>query len=346
MFPTETLFMVNTGKIIVLAYPDTFVKMSDEWICKLLPLVGLGTWDYIKAGHAAQVLVHPETGVLHYYDFGRYFTPKGFGRVRSAHTDAELTLPMKAQFDHSGTISNLSEILIWLEAHPEKTHGKGRLLASVCESIDFCAAKTFVTSLQQQGAIPYKAFHKKGSNCSRFVTNTLLAATFDKKIRKGLLFNKRFTPSTVGNVEKAATNAKIYKVKNGKIALYHGSAFKENLTNYFHRKTRQTSLFQALAHDIVAVFHKIEGIGSNAYFEIVQTDLPMGHFRIKKYNDFLEEDFDGVYFSEKFNFLNPYKFTYESHYAHCHVIQDEQKIKLERVSSFKEFNSLQKERSA
>jgi len=51
-----------TGKIIVLAFPDTFVTMSTEWVCKLLPLLGLGTRDYIKAGHAALVLIENKTG--------------------------------------------------------------------------------------------------------------------------------------------------------------------------------------------------------------------------------------------------------------------------------------------
>ena len=53
--------MKNSGQIIVMAFPDTFVKMSEEFICKVLPLVGLGTREYIKAGHAALVLVHNET---------------------------------------------------------------------------------------------------------------------------------------------------------------------------------------------------------------------------------------------------------------------------------------------
>ena len=81
----------------MLAYPDTFVTMSDEWICKLLPLVGLGTRDYIKAGHAALILIENRTGVARYFDFGRYVTPKGHGRVRGANTDAELEIPFKAE---------------------------------------------------------------------------------------------------------------------------------------------------------------------------------------------------------------------------------------------------------
>ena len=154
-----------TGKIVVLAYPDTFVKMSDEWICKFLPLVGLGTREYIKAGHAAQVIINSETGEAHYYDFGRYITPKGYGRARSARTDVELKIPFEIEFDAEGNMTNLDRLLLWLEAHPEKTHGEGRLIASVCEPVDFDKAKKYALSVQNRGSIPYGAFKKDGSNC-------------------------------------------------------------------------------------------------------------------------------------------------------------------------------------
>ncbi len=103
---------MNTGKLIVLAFPDTFVTVTDEWFCKFLPLVGLGTREYIKAGHAALILVENKTGNAAYYDFGRYVTPEGLGRVRGANTDAELTLPFKANIKQ-GRIENLSDFLFY-----------------------------------------------------------------------------------------------------------------------------------------------------------------------------------------------------------------------------------------
>ena len=335
--------MKSNGKIVVLAYPDTFVKMSDEWICKFLPLVGLGTREYIKAGHAAQVLINPKTGEANYYDFGRYVTPNGYGRVRSAITDAELKIPFNITFDTTGKISNLNELLLWLEAHPEKTHGEGRLLASVCETIDYDAAKLFIETLQNKGSIPYGAFDKTGSNCSRFVTDTILAATSDKKIIKALRFNKKFTPSTVGNVEKAGLGT-IFEVFDGEIKLFEGSAFKENLKNYFHKKKGKVSSYSKMKAENLQL-QKLEGIGSDAYFEVIKDEeLPKNHFRIKRYNHHLVEDFDGVYYAENFDKLKPFQFTYDSHCAFCTIIQDEKKIILNVVSNYKEFNSLQTER--
>ena len=352
--------MKYNGKIIVLAYPDTFVTVSDEWICKLLPLVGLGTWNYIKAGHAALILVENETGKARYFDFGRYVTPKGYGRVRGANTDAELEIPFPAEFSRDGTLENLNDFLYWLDENPLKTHGEGRLLASVCDAINFQKAETHILNLQSQGSIPYGAFDKTGSNCARFVTDTLLNATSEKKIIKALNFNKKFTPSTVGNVEKAALGD-VYEVFEGHIKHFKGSAFKENLTNYFGRKRDVSASngppgmngFNSLKEQenikdfLPKTAQRLAGTGSDAWFELVpDEDLPKNYFRIRRFNEFFEVDFDGVYASVELDSLEPFEFTYDSHCAFCHVLQNNKKIKLECIGHYAASSSSQKVRSA
>jgi Family of unknown function (DUF6695) len=341
----------NTGKLIVLAYPDTFVTMSTEWICKVLPLFGLGTKEYIKAGHAALVLVENNTGNARYFDFGRYITPEGHGRVRGANTDAELHMPITAKISVENNIENLEEFLLWLDANPQKTHGEGRLLASVCDTIDFQKAEEYIVNLQNEGSIPYGAFNKKGSNCARFVTDTILAATTDNKIKKALYFNKKFTPSTVGNVEIANTLLQKFQVYNGQIELFNGSALKENLTNYFHKKNTKNESLDAILNAEKRFsdrpqLQKLEGTGSSAWFEVTETTLPTHHFSIKRYNDRGEEDYHGVYVSTAFDPSKPYQFTYDSHCAFCHILQQGKKIKLESVGTLEQFSSLQKQRSA
>lgn len=343
--------MNYTGKIIVLAFPDTFVTMSTEWICKLLPLVGLGTTEYIKAGHAAMVLIENKSGKAQYFDFGRYVTPKGYGRVRGANTDAELRIPFTAIISEEGKVLNLDQILLWLDANPQKTHGEGRMLASVCDVIDYKKAETYIAQLQHKGSIPYGAFEKKGSNCARFVTDTILAATEDVKIRKALHFNKKFTPSTVGNVEKAASNAEVFEVFKGTIRPFTGSAFKENLTNYFHRKKADSSTINPSVATLELLnnkaLQKLEGTGSSAWFEIMgSTELPEHHFNIRRYNELGEVDFDGVYVSEALDPSQPFQFTYDSHCAFCHILQHNIKIKLDGLGSLASFNLAQKLRSA
>lgn len=334
-----------TGKIIVLAYPDTFVSVSDEWQCKFLPLVGLGTRKYIKAGHAALILIENETSEARYFDFGRYVTPVGYGRVRGVNTDAELEIPFKAKLDADCSLMNIEEFLLWLDANPDKTHGKGRLLASVCETVNFELAEKYILELQQRGSVRYGAFSKSESNCSRFVTETILTSTKEKEIQKALRFNKLFTPSTVGNVEKAATSSTVFEVQEGLVNPFNSSAFKENLKNYFHKN--RPAMQEQMLPELPENAQKLSGTGSNAWFEMIQDRLPEGLFRIKRYNDLHEVDFDGIYkVSEKFDPSEPFRFTYDSHCGYCHVLQNDRKIRFDKVIAYKDFNSLQKVHSA
>ncbi len=337
--------MIGTGKIIVLAYPDTFVKMSSEWQCKVMPFLGLGTFKQIKAGHAAMILIENKTGLANYYDFGRYVTPDGLGRVRSCKTDHELIIPITAKLIGNGPLENLSDFLLWLDANPDKTHGDGRLVASVCEEINFKKAQNYILKLQEKGSIPYGAFVKEGSNCARFVTETVLVSTENEKIKKGLNYNKRFTPSAIGNVEKSA-NSLIYEVVNGEVNEYLGSAFKENLINYFHRQKKENQ-HKEIISNIPSGAQKLNGIGSSAWFIIELVSAAENIFQIKRYNDFHQVDYVGLFkTSVDFDINQTYKIAYDSNCEYCHVIQHKKKIKFSRIKTCPEFIQLQKAYSA
>jgi len=337
--------MKETGNILILSYPDTFVKMSDEFICRILPLVGLGTKEYIKAGHAALVLINNKTGHAQYYDFGRYITPSGYGRVRSSKTDAELRIPFSAKFNNYGSVTNMEDFLLWLDDHPEKTHGKGRLIASLCSSINFEKAERFILNLQNRGSIPYGAFGNKSSNCSRFVADVLVSSTTNSSISRRLKWNQLFTPSAIGNVEKSS-EYKIYEVKNGNIESFRGSAFKENLKNYFHKKKTNETTSQNRS-TFSPNSQILAGIGSSAWFELNDEYLSNNRFRIRRYNHNHQLDFDGIYEAEdKFDPLKSYTFTYDSHCLYCHIIQDGTSIRFNYVKPFVEVNLEQKVHSA
>ncbi|WP_223154687.1 DUF6695 family protein [Aestuariibaculum sediminum] len=77
----------STGIILTLAYPETIVMVSKEWFSPLLRFIGVGRKNYLRAGHAALVLINKSTGILEYHDFGRYITPEPTGRVRGRDTD-------------------------------------------------------------------------------------------------------------------------------------------------------------------------------------------------------------------------------------------------------------------
>lgn len=325
--------MTYTGKIIVLAFPDTFVQYSDEPSVKFLLALGLGKNNYIKAGHAAFVLIENRTGNAEYYDFGRYITPKGHGRVRSAVTDIELEIPFKAIITSDYKLSNVEDFLLWLEANPKKTHGDGRLVASVCDYIDYEKAKKYVLSVQSMGSIPYKAFGKTGSNCSRIVTDTILSSTDQIKIKRPLLRNKLFTPSPLGNVEKAALNTPVYQVKDGRLQVYPGSVFKENLTNYFDKKIPETKdKGIKKCNNRLDKAHFLSGTGSSAYF-VLEEYLEENVFEITRYTEYGEKDFKGLFVAKESR-LNPkqeYRFVYDSNCLYCHIEQNGNKIRLEQI---------------
>ncbi|MFC5046861.1 DUF6695 family protein [Aquimarina hainanensis] len=315
--------MKYTGKIISLAFPDTFVKLSDETFVKFLSYVGIGTSQYIKAGHAAFVLIDNQTGRAEYFDFGRYITPKGKGRVRSAITDVELEMGIQASFAEDGKLSNVEEFLLWLEASPEKTHGEGRLIASVCDYIYYDKVKSFILGMQEKRSVPYKAFGKHGSNCSRIVTDAILAGTDHPVIRKGLLWNKKFTPSPLGNVEKSSLENPIYETIDGVVKRYSGSIFKENLKNYFDKKVPVGNSSDNECERIDDADF-LEGIGSSAYFKLENSEKEQ-HYVISRYTESGILDFKGVFKEKKgrFDSCIPFSFQYESNCKECYVKQNE-----------------------
>ncbi|WP_299208088.1 DUF6695 family protein [uncultured Dokdonia sp.] len=336
--------MRYNGKIIVLAFPDTFVKMSDELMCKILPLVGLGTRTHIKAGHAALVLIENATGNALYYDFGRYVTPEGSGRVRGANTDAELEIPFKAIIKNN-ILENLDEFLLWLNAHPEKTHGSGRLVASLNEHVYFEKAYEYIEKLQEQGSIPYRAFGNLGSNCARFVTETILACTEERHIIKALKHNKKFTPSTVGNVEKSASD-KVYQVHNGAIYDYNSTALRENLTNYFDKKVPETYL-QDGKDDIILPegAQLLTGIGCGAWFYLEKTTK--NQVLITRYTEAGIPDCKGIAeIPLGFDITQKYRFVYDSNCSYCTIQQAEKTYRFDLIRKPMVSNLAQREHLA
>ena len=165
----------NNAVIITLAYPETIVSHADEWYSKFLRFAFIGSKKHVRAGHAALVLIDKKTGVLEYYDFGRYITSEPNGRVRGKQTDFELNFPLTAKFSDDEII-NLEEILKFLATHPKLTHGDGNLYASVCSTINYSKARKHIDMMQDKGLMRYAAFIKDACNCARFVTDAIIAS--------------------------------------------------------------------------------------------------------------------------------------------------------------------------
>lgn len=318
----------NSGIIITLAYPETIVRVADEWYSPYLRYIGVGKKDYVRAGHAALVLIEKATGVLEYYDFGRYITSRPNGRVRGKTTDHELDFPLKAEIV-DGDIKNLNEILEFLATNPKLTHGEGKLIASICDAVNYQIASHEITTMQNQHFIRYAAFKKAASNCARFVTSVLIAGVTNKRIKRKLIKSTRFTPSTIGNVVIADTQNRVYEVSDrGVISEFTSTVSKENRRLFLDKlKDHQPNLKGNLEPIIVdqAATHAqwLGGIGSGAWFELYPTDVKM-HYRFRRVSSYGDVDVEGIYEvnQDHFDYDSEYEFMHNSNCQFFHVQQN------------------------
>ncbi|WP_203255845.1 DUF6695 family protein [Hyunsoonleella ulvae] len=323
--------MNNTGIIITMAYPETIVMVADEWYSPYLKYLGIGKRDYLRAGHAALVLIDKSTGVLEYHDFGRYITPEPNGRVRGKDTDNELDFPLVAKIENDN-IKNLDEILGFLGTHPKLTHGDGKLVASVCNAVDYQKARAHITEMQNKHFIRYAAFIKNACNCARFVTDSLIASVNDPEIKKALKTSKWFTPSTVGNVLLADTENYVYEIsETGTISEFKGSQKSENIRYFLDRlKDHKVNLIGTLEprqNDEKADHAQwLSGIAAGAWFELYTTET-MGVYRFRRISPYGNIDCDAIFAINKegFDYEQPYEFV---HYSNCKFFHVNQKGKL------------------
>tara|TARA_B110001469_G_scaffold86322_1_gene81734 strand:- start:1875 stop:2873 length:999 start_codon:yes stop_codon:yes gene_type:complete len=328
----------SNGIIIILAYPDTVVKPSKrDVLSKFLPYLGIGNKIGIQAGHAALLLIKKGVPEINYFDFGRYITTYKNGRVRSKETDFELHIPILAKFDKA-SLSNLDEILVWLEGHPEKTHGEGRMVASVNEEIDYEKALTFINGCVKQKEIPYGAFIRNGSNCARFVTDTLRTSTLQKKIKTKLTISYLCTPSPIGNVLKGRTVNNIYQIYNTEVAPYNNrSILKEYKDCFFNKYNTLPSIIEDEIQKKSLFYSKkgtwLAGCGSGAWFTI-EEKINTTTYKISRYTYAEKKDFEGVFkISENsFDMSLEYQFTHPTNCLEAFIVQDKKKFTFRRIT--------------
>lgn len=317
----------DDGIIIILSYPDTIVRPAYwEPSSKIWPIIGIGGKHAVQAGHAALLLIKKNSSEINYFDFGRYITSYGNGRVRSKETDPELHIPLKATFENNEII-NLKEILLWLDHHPEKTHGDGRLVATVNTEIDYNLASNFINNLINKKEIPYGVFIKKGTNCSRFVTDILIASLTNKKIKLQLKKSNLLTPSPIGNVIKASSTNTIYHVENQKIDNYKNrSILKEYKESFLNKFDIEPNLIGTeLPNKAVFELEKgtwLGGIGSGAWFNI-EEKIDAKNYTIARYTSKGIKDFEGKFLINNTSFIidEKYEFVYPTNCREMYLKQ-------------------------
>jgi len=193
--------------IIVLAWPEGMVAAAGGWYDKVLSTDGK-----YRVGHSALILVNSATNELNYFDFGRYHSPFGFGRVRDLETDPDITLKSKPII-LGNSIDNIEDILLEISSL-KATHGHGSVYASILKNIDFNKAYKKAKEIQNMGLISYGPVVLKGTNCSRFVTTIMLASQPDWLTTLRLKYPFCLFPSPKRNVSIANSNYHVVSMKN------------------------------------------------------------------------------------------------------------------------------------
>ncbi len=336
-----------TGIFISLAWPDTFISTSGGPLERCLQLLGAGKNDKFRGGHAACALIERATGIIEFYDFGRYIAPDGKARVRGTKTDPEVAInDLRAKFDENGQLTNTQDILIRLESDPEATHGEGYMLASFCYETDYQAAKTYINNLIDKGSIRYCVFGE-GSNCCRFVADSFKAGTLNPRLKFLSKYPMTITPSPIGNIYNGSSDKQMWKVYKGVAKSYKGGrwqTFKQLVINTFgeDKEMKNISLIGNMVEpdkpeNVPAAAQWLGGRGAGSWFHITQTrDLERNEFRVLRYIPDGSVMFDRIFQLNEndLDLTQAYQFVYDCHAAMVTIVQHEREMNLHAVRVF------------
>jgi hypothetical protein len=210
-----------TDFIIVLAWPEGYVKAANAWYDKIFSFKGK-----YRVGHSALILIDSKSLSAKYFDFGRYHTPDGYGRVRDEETDHEFALP-KVEIANN-QIKNIKEILFFV-SKIKSTHAEGKLYASVISNVDYKSSYLTAKRIQKKEALIYGPFVINGTNCSRFVSKVIRSSKLPIIKRLRFRFPFCISPSPARNVSIGnnnyfiVDNSVIKEVKKTKVNAYFSS---------------------------------------------------------------------------------------------------------------------------
>jgi hypothetical protein len=306
------------GFAIALAWPETFCKQAGAWYDFFMEKAGISTNNHYKVGHAAVVLVNGENGNCHYFDFGRYHAPFGFGRVRDEISDPDLQIRTRTRIKNFETIENLHEILDELYRNPS-CHGTGTIYASYCK-VQFDKAYRFATNMKARNPWKYGPFTWNGTNCSRFVRSVILSGDPPKHQSLRLSLPLTFSPTPVGNVKSL-----------GQITRYKAQYDHDILRSIRSAAPpspvpiRSTLSAPAIPDDLPAKAQWLAGEGAGSWFHIEKNN---DQYKICRYDPEGKIECSGLFSSlsdHNFNLKESYTFI---HLSHCEEVMIKQNGKI------------------
>ena len=297
-------------------------------------ITGFSTHNHYKVGHAAVILVNGQTGKCHYFDFGRYHAPFGYGRVRNEESDLDLAIKTNAGISKSGTIENINEILHELYHNPS-CHGTGPIHASYCK-IRFDDAYRSVKSMQKKNPWKYGPFTWNGTNCSRFVRTVILSGTPPLKqfLRLGLPWSISPTPKV--NVWSLGQKT-VYGSPKNKSDKIKSETKNPHLITIDLKRTLEEPV-KPFNLPVKAQGLAGEGAGSWFYVEKFQ-DV----FKVNRYNPDGVIECSGLFYNlgnHNLDLRISYEFT---HLSHCNNVMIKQKGKTITLKKLEPITNYQKD---
>lgn len=326
---------------IVLAWPEQTARGDEGWMAFFKKLGIVKNLNF-KVGHSAIMLIEKRTGKLAYFDFGRYISPRGYGRARSALIDPRLRIENTAKIAN-GEIENLLELLNELKSIEYATHGSKSLYFSIATQLSFKNGTQFAQSVVQQGHILYGALARNNNSCSRYVAQILLAALRPKHpSRRSVYLPESFKASPMSNVVNAVPDRTVYCFENGNLRKFGMTRYQSltfQLSLLFHniipKKAallpcdRQAGFMIEPMRPTTVPDHAqwLGGIGEGVWYSLRLASL--NTYLITRYNSKGEAEYHEYCQSEEY--LDPkkdYQFTYNCHYGSYTLKFQQKEIKL------------------
>jgi len=322
---------------IPISWPDKTALGDEKWML-FLKQIGLVKNLHFKVGHAAILLIERHSGSILYFDFGRYLSPRGYGRARSALFDPRLEICVKAQIGPQCEIKNMEEILEELCKKEGATHGGGRTVFSICKQVSFSKSVAYAEKLVAEGPILYGALAKDNNSCSRFVAQILTEGMDDDdKRRRKILYPECLKASPTSNVVNATSDEDIFCYERGILEQWRmrrkdSLAFQFRLLkDNFTKKGSQHLASDQVPGMITApprpshiskYAQWMGGIGEGAWFHLEQPQ-DENLFIIYKYDASGELEYNvETTCMQNFDINRPYTFTPNFLYNSYAVIQD------------------------
>lgn len=328
---------------IILAWPDATIRGDEKWMM-FFKKIGIVKNLNFKVGHTGIILVERASGTLRYYDFGRYISPRGYGRARSVQSDPRLKMETIAKIDKDNRIQNLHDIVEELENMKETTQGEGRLFFSIVDRLSFVKARQYAGELVLKGSMPYGAVAKGNNNCSRFITRLLIRASQKYHLLHGIRYPETIKSSPMSNVVNVRPDRCIYRydLHNGlqtiRMTRFQSLMFliKQLADNVFTTKANQLpddaviGSMEARGRPSILPSDAqwLGGVGEGAWYSI-RPNGRIGHFIVKRYTEKGEMEYETVHMTnDAFDANKPFTVAYDSHLLFTSVTQNNKTIVL------------------